>query len=285
MTLFRDFSSKNNLPENELSASEKNAVYYHNIFDYPLTFNELIKWSCANKSEFKKDLKISFKNGFYFVDGREGLVYKRNIRKRISEKKLEKARKAAKILSLIPFIKMVGVTGSLAMKNADKFDDLDMLIITKQGTLWTTRLLSYLLLKMFNLNVRKPGKSNQNDELCLNMWLDEIDLVWSKRERNIYSAHEILQITPLINKEKSYEKFVASNKWTFGYWPNAVEKNIYRYSFKHAKLTKPGLVEKFAFLLQKIYMKTKITREFVSSTRAIFHPRDLSKVIIPKLDT
>lgn len=283
MTLFRDFGIKNNLSEKELDSSEKFSVYYHNIFDYPLTFEELIKWSCVNKLESKKNINISSKNGFYFIAGREGLIYKRNIRRRISERKMEIAKKAAKILSFNPFVKMVGVTGSLAMKNAGKFDDLDLIIITKKNRLWTTRILSYLLLKAFDFNIRKPGEANQKDKLCLNMWMDENHLVWSQKGRNIYSAHEILQIIPLVNKDKSFEKLITVNKWVFNYWPNAVDKNIYKYGFKHTKLTNPGIIEKLAFCLQKRHMKSKMTREVITSTRAIFHPRDLSRQILTKL--
>ena len=55
------------------------------------------------------------------------------------------------------------------------------------------------------------------------MWLDESDMVWQRKDRNIYTAHEIAQIVPLINKDKTYEKFLSHNRWILDFWPNAVK--------------------------------------------------------------
>lgn len=284
MTLFRDFDLKDNISEEGLSFPEKYSVYYHNLFDYPLTFNEFIKWSCGVKLKIKSELKIVSKNGYSFISGREGLVYKRNIRKRYSEKKIAIAKKAAGFLRIIPTIKMIGVTGSVAMYNADRYDDIDLLIITSKGKLWTTRLIAYLLLKLFGFKLRKPFLKDVNNKLCLNMWIDESDLIWKKSARNIYTAHEILQIIPLFTKDGVYDSFMSANGWALKYWPNALGKKHYNIKYNRKKITKFDLFEKAAFCAQIVYMKPRKTREVITRTRAIFHPVDLSKVVFSKLD-
>lgn len=274
--------------EEKFGDGEKLSVLYHNIFDYPLTFAELIRWSAGKSITGITD--ITSKNGYYFVEGREKLIYKRFLRKRVSLKKMGIAKKASKVLSLIPSVKMVAITGSLAMGNSTNESDIDLMIVTKKGSLWSTRILAYLLLYATRYTLRRPRTKSEQDALCLNMWLDESDLIF--KDHNLYTAHEIAQIVPLINKDKTYEKFLLKNKWVLKYWPNAV-----RISSKHqvaSSMRKQNpllhatyyvllLFEKLAFFLQYQYMKPKITREVVTKTRALFHPQDWGKIVLSRL--
>ena len=124
---------------------------------------------------------------------------------------------------------------------------------------------------------------SQKDRLCLNIWLDESNLIW--REGNIYTAHEIAQIVPLANKDRTYEKFLYKNKWILDFWPNAVR--IKPTKILSVKCCSPiiRLLEKIAYRLQYFYMKKKITRETVTPTRAIFHPEDWGQVVLDRLKT
>ena len=279
---------------NKLSRTEVVSVFYHNIFDYPLSFADLIKWDVSNKYEAgTHKLNILYKNNYYFLNGREGLVYKRALRERISVQKMKIARKAAKILSLVPGIKMVAITGSLAMGNAVDSSDIDLMIITKKRLLWTTRIFAYMVIHAFGLSTRKPNDFRQQDKLCLNMWVDESDLIW-RSPRNIYTAHEIAQIIPLVNKDKIYERFLYQNRWIRNFWPNAVRigsKNQVSGSTNQAERTVihdtvyllQSIIEKVALKIQVIYMQKKITNETITTTRAIFHPYDPGKSILTRL--
>lgn len=275
-----------------LEECEKASVFYHNLFDFPMNFVDLVRWRMDEKciASIKNDAIVASKNGYHYFSGRDGLIYKRTLRKRISGKKTEIAKKASKIISFIPSIKMVAVTGSLAMQNSDDNSDIDLMIVTKAGSLWTTRLLSYFVTSLLGVKTRRSGDKKQKDKLCLNMWMDENDLIWHKH--NIYSAHEIAQIVPLINKNNTYEKFLLKNKWILSYWPNAVriknqEARIKEKALKNALFTILDslfiFIEKLAFNLQKNYMKKKISREVVTPTRALFHPQDWSRVVMNRL--
>ncbi|MBU0572628.1 hypothetical protein KKE18_02985 [Patescibacteria group bacterium] len=211
-----------------LGEKEISSLIYHDIFDYPLTPLELINWTAGEKIYFKnlENVKISTKNGFLFLSGKEGSTLKRLMRERISKRKIEKAKKAAKILSFLPTIKMIAITGALAMKNVNEESDIDFLVITKKGSLWTTRLLAMALLKIFGVPRRRYGDKRTKDKLCLNIWLDESDLVWSNNSRDIFTSHEISQIIPLINKDQAYERFLSKNIWITDYWPNATSARV-----------------------------------------------------------
>jgi len=196
-------------------------------------------------------------------------------REKISRTKLLLASKAASFLENIPTIKFVGITGSLAMNNAEEASDIDLMLITKNRTLWTTRGIVLVFLKLFGFKLRRAGQKEEKDKLCLNLWLDEGDLEW--KDRNEFTAHEIVQIKPLINKNNTFEKFLFKNKWILDYWPNAV--TISRFagsdSADSSKFNFVRSVEKLAFQFQYLYMKRKITNEIVRLTRAQFHPRKI----------
>jgi hypothetical protein len=277
-------SDKNVNPQKSLGDCEKFSVYYHDIFDYPLTFADLIKWNSGKDlPKIQKRVEIISKNGYFTLSGKEGLIYKRALRERISAKKLEIARKASKILSFIPSVKFVGVTGSLAMSNSSEESDIDLLIITKNGRLWTSRLFAYLFIAFSGIQTRRPFDRNQKDKLCLNMWLDESDLVW-RSPRNVYTAHEIGQILPLINKDGIYEEFLEKNKWILKYWPNSVKIQSSKVKSKNQTF-RPGITETLAFWLQRKHMKSKMTREVITKTRAIFHPNDWGEIVLSRLSS
>ncbi len=274
----------------ELKSSEKRSIIYHSIFNYPLTETDLKKWTCKYKFNFNQK-KIQFKkvNGFCVLKGQEKNVKKRSNNEKYSKKKLVIAKKAAKLISKIPSVLFIGITGSLAMMNAKKESDIDFLIITKSGWLWVTRLLVYCFLNTTSYILRKPQSENERDALCLNMWLDENDLVWNKKDRNIYTAHEIAQIIPLYNKNKTYQKFLYLNRWILNYWPNsvnmphAISRKFYaKKTIRHTAYSLK-LLEKIAYFFQYQYMKNKITNEVVTPTRALFHPRNNSKFILEKM--
>lgn len=265
-----------------LGKKELISIIYHDIFDYPLTIFELIKWSAGNKVKLSKtqEVKIVGKRGYLSIKDREGIILKRFMRKRISVRKVIIAKRAAKILSFIPTIKMVAVTGALAMENANEEADIDLMIITSKDTLWTTRLFTLLLLDILGIPRRKYGDRNQKNKLCLNIWLDENNLAW--RKRNMFTAHEIAQIKPLVNKEETYEKFISKNKWITDYWPNAVKVQ----SYSRQTDIRPSLLTIFEPLTRKFqlwYMKDKITREVITPTRALFHPVDWGDIVVSKL--
>jgi predicted nucleotidyltransferase len=281
VTQLKDLAEKKRALLNEDEAA---SIIYHDIFDYPLSSAELIKWVAGKKVDISIDETTLFvyKKGLFYLAGREGLVLRRTMRKRASKKKLEIAKAASRLLSKIPTVKAACITGALAMGNADEDSDIDLMVITKKGTLWVTRLISLLALKMFGFDVRRFGQKNEKDKLCLNIWLDETSLAWVKERRSIYSAHEISQVKPLVNKDGTFDRFLQENSWIKDYWPNAAQtrgeagKVDPRTSFF-------TLFENIARKFQFKYMEGKRTREVVTKKRALFHPVDWGEIVATKL--
>lgn len=269
-----------------LTEKELASVIYHDIFDYPLTAVDLIRWEVGQKVNVVSMDSFLFKakSGHYYLKGREGIVLRRLMRERSSKRKLKIAEKAAFLLSFIPTVKFVGITGALAMNNANDESDIDFIIVTKKGTLWTTRLVSLFLFKLFKFKVRRYADKEEKDKLCLNMWIDESSLKISK-QKNIYTAHELAQIVSLVDKEGTFGRLIEENKWIYDYWPNAVsvpKRNKYA-----KKIAKEGLIAKIieplTRKLQFNYMRKKITREVVTPRQAFFHPVDWGSFVTDRL--
>ncbi len=263
----------------KLQESEKASVYYHSIFDYPLSDIDLKKWKATGKIGSQWNV-YKFKK-YYYAQGKFMTINKREKREFISKTKIEIAKRAASLLERIPSVLFVGVTGSVAMHNADKSSDVDLMIITQKGTLWTTRFISWMLFKIAKISVRSYSNRVEKDKICTNIWLDENNIKW--QEKNIFTAHEIAQVIPLINKKETYEKFMKENIWIKKYWQVKKTKNLWE------KINNNGqevlilrFFEPFAYFLQRIYMFGKITNEKVSFGKAIFHTKDLSNIVDKK---
>ncbi|MBI3385283.1 hypothetical protein HY030_03780 [Candidatus Gottesmanbacteria bacterium] len=267
---------------------------YSDIFDYPLTKEELKKWGIKELRSKVEDYprvgikelrsKYRYQDGFYFLSGREKIIALRQKRAEISQKKLVLGEKIAGILQRIPFIKLIAVTGALAMKNSDDKDDIDLLIITQKNRVWLTRVLAVLILEILGKR-RRPNDESFGNKICLNMFLDEDNFKIPSLERNLYAAHEVIQVRPIYNREQTYEKFLKQNSWVDGYLPRVRDKSI---KYEKASIKQNNsfldLVEVICYKLQYVYMKSKITRETVEKNRLLFHPRDTGKIVLEKFE-
>ena len=216
-------------------------LLYADIFQYPYTFDELIGWMPKNRwdrNAVQKQIRyllriksISYKTPFYTLYGHTGNIATRVNRERIARDKWKKARRAANILRLIPTILFVGVTGGLSMQNADEGDDVDFFICAKKGTLWITRFFSTLLLEICGIR-RHPESKVVKDAICLNMFVTENALAVLQSQRDMYIAHEVLQMKPLWEREHAYRTFLLKNRWVSSIFPykwKEVLRNILRH--------------------------------------------------------
>lgn len=138
-------------------------------------------------------------------------------RQSISKNKLISASPFIWLLSLLPCIRLVGISGSCAMLNSRPHDDVDLFIIMSPKLLFTGRLWAIFFASVL-------GKRNGRDSVCLNLFMDEEDLIVPASKRNRYVAHEILQMKPIIDKNNTYGRFISANKWAFRLFPNAKQK-------------------------------------------------------------
>ncbi len=258
------------------------ALVYADIFDYPLTQEEMRLWQVVpGFQQMKADLadeKVERKGSFLFLKGRGKLVGLRKEREEISKKKLLKTLRLLEILRKVWTVKAVFVTGSVAAGNAKEESDIDLMIVTKQGSLWVTRLTVVGILKA--MGKYRGNQGNQGDKICPNIFLDEDHL--GIGERNLYTAHEVLQARCVFDRGGIYLEWLRKNRWGKEYLPKAYKYQILNIKYQKYRLNHKNffgvllLIELMAFLGQYLFMKVKITNERVGWGYAFFHPRDLS---------
>ena len=209
------------MQDNRIYRAIIKTLVYSDVFDYPLRKRELWKFlnirAHINKVSFDKILnqmvlekKIETKNGLYFLNGKKVLVATRLERKKISVNKLEIAKKAAKIISFIPTVKLIGVSGSLSQRNARREDDIDFFIVTAHSSLWITRFFVNVLLLLTGYK-RSIRDSRGMNLVCPNLFLSEDNLSLSSSRRNLFSAREIAQLYILLDRDNTHEKFLTAN--------------------------------------------------------------------------
>lgn len=228
-----------------------------------------------------KGRKIQEKTGRYTIEGYSMHFNKYIVRTGYSNDKLNKLKGYVKILSFFSPIKLIGVSGSLAMMNADKNEDMDIFIITSKGRMWTARFISLILAQFMGLR-RKRGAKRAKDKVCLNLFFDEARLDVPNEKKTKYVAHEILQMKPLIIKGKIYERFLKQNKWVFDIFPNAFD--IFRH-IKKSRISKVknkvpvpriigNLFELVLKSLQNYYIRKHQTTELITQYQLWFFPDD-----------
>ncbi len=194
-------------------------VAYADVFDYPLTADELQRYLIgvnASRAAVRSALAnghlvpgLVCHNGRYFtLAGREAAIEIRRARAAISAELWRRAIRYGRLIGNLPFVRMVAVTGALAMDNVAD-GDIDYLIVTEPERLWLCRALVVGVVKV---------AARRGVTLCPNYFLSERALVLV--ERNLFTAHEVAQMVPLMGLD-TYERLRALNRWTESFLPNA----------------------------------------------------------------
>ncbi len=225
---------------------------------------------------------------YYSIRFGKRLIQVRDQRAAWSVDKWNRARRVARLLRIIPTIQLVGITGGLAMNNASQDDDIDLFIVAAPQTLWITRLLATIITDLLRVR-RHPDDRIITNKICLNMFVTGDALAVPKNERDLFTAHEVLQMIPLLNRNNTYQQFLHSNRWVKTFLPQAWQeksqisnfnvqrgKRFYKNSLSMLIIMIWSLrfIEPLARNVQLWYMRQRRTTEVVSDQVLRFHPRD-----------
>jgi hypothetical protein len=195
-------------------------LLYADIFDYPLTpaeihhflidaatSREAVDHALENSTWLRA--RVAIHGGYVTLPGRQALATLRDERRRSSERLWAAARRWGAVLGCLPFVRMVAVTGALAVDNAPPGDDIDFLIVTAPGRVWLARGLAVMAVRA----ARMFGAG-----LCPNYVLAETAL--EQQRRDLFIAHDLAQMVPLVGC-RVYGQMRAANAWASQYLPQA----------------------------------------------------------------
>lgn len=119
-----------------------------------------------------------------------------------------RAHRVALLLAGLPFVRMVGLTGSLARKVARVDSDIDFFMVAAPGRLFTVRFCVTLLVQL--LGIRRHGRKIAG-RICLNRYqtADALEIIPHTR----YHAEDLSQLVPLIDLDHIFEQFQSANQW------------------------------------------------------------------------
>ena len=219
----RDFGQ----PESRAAEAIFRTLLYGDIFSFPMTEAEihhfLIEFS-ASRGDVQRTLdqsawlaeRIERVNGYCAIRDRAETAQERHRRDTASQRLWPLARRCGILLAHLPFIRMVALTGALAMRNAnDERDDIDYLLVTVAGRVWIARAFAVLVVRLARL---------LGIHLCPNYVLSETALVQSRQD--LFMAHELAQMVPLAGLP-IYDRMRAANDWSAALLPNAQEPFYY----------------------------------------------------------
>lgn len=215
-------------------------VCYYNIFDYPLTAEEIWRWLYADEiGEFNNDLNsviealelnrslkevLDYDEGYYFLKGRREIVETRRERREIAAKKMKIAKNVVSYLRLAPFLKYVAVCNNLAFGNSRKESDIDLLVVMEKGRLWAGR---FFVTALVHLLGRRRHKNKIKDRICLSFFVTTEALDFQPlllAEGDPYFNFWVSQLVPLYDEEDYHQKIQKANGWVLKKMPNAFGK-------------------------------------------------------------
>lgn len=261
----------------DLKQAVAQTIAYSGYFKFPLTPTEVHHWLVSSQvvslSRLKKYLSAISPQDKIF---REKLRQNTQIKINLANNFVAQAR-------FLPGIRLIALTGSVAANNTQNQDDIDLLIITAPNCLWFVRPLVLFLLSL-NFHRRTPGDNfhQTKNAFCPNLWLDTQALSLPRSRRNLYTAHEVLQIKPLLDRQGTYLRFIKANRWTSHYLANAYQSVSNGTTKKeHQKIFSAFLFPlNFVFFVsQYLYMLPKKTTETVTLHSAFFHKNNPSASI------
>jgi hypothetical protein len=195
-------------------------VLYADVFNFPMTVRELqhflihdtpVPLSAVETVLASGNLshRLDIRDGYVVRHGRRDLIPLRMAREQASEQLMPQALRYAVWLSRLPFVRLVALTGALAMRNApDERDDLDYMLVTAPRRVWLARAFSILLVRVVKL---------RGIVLCPNYVLAESALVQERQD--LFIAHEIAQMVPVYG-QALYRHLRDLNRWALTYLPN-----------------------------------------------------------------
>ena len=196
------------------------SVIYSDLFDYPLTVDELHRYlvaPCPTEADLGVALDglvgpyLARVDGFVCLAGREALVGLRRQRERTARARWDAAQRYARWLARVPFARMVAVCGSQAAGSPRPDADIDVFVVTESGRLWIVQVCAMLLRRVARLRSMK---------VCPNYFLaaDSLEV----EPRDLYHAREVAQVVPLWGAS-TYARFRDANTWVAHLLPNLGE--------------------------------------------------------------
>jgi len=247
-------------PLNKLERAILETLAYSDIFEYPLLIEEVHRYLSIRATldqtlnGLSRAKQADSRSGYYFLAGHDIYVDIRTQRAAASIPAFKRAVRYGRILGSMPFVRMVGMTGSLAVMNLSKGADIDYMLVTQPGRLWMARAFAVTFGRM----MRPFGH-----RICVNLLVSESALLWPIHD--LYSAREMCQMIPITGMDV-YRRLCTANTWIESILPNAslessgLQLKVHEPASALQKLLELPLRGEYSDWLERWCMKSQLHR-------------------------
>jgi hypothetical protein len=205
-------------PTREQELAVLRSVIYASLFDYPLTLEQLhtslidVRADADTIASWWRHSEllqatVEHRHGLYFPAGRGDLLPTRTRREAVSLDLLDRDRRILWLVSHMPFVRMVALSGSLAHLNAEGSADLDLFMITAPHRVWSVTLAVLVIARLHGWRKR----------MCLNYVVSERAM--AVQPADLFSANQIIHLQPLTGPDV-FRRFVQANPFVRACYPN-----------------------------------------------------------------
>jgi len=192
-------------------------VVYSSLFDYPLTAGQVAHALAGARATDREVLQayraseplrdaVDYREGFFFPIGRAELIGRRRAREAGSRRLLDRYRHVLKLIGLVPWTRLVALSGSAAHLNVERGGDIDLFIVTRGPRAWSVTLAIVLLTKA--LGCRRT--------FCANYVITDEALAVGQPD--LFSANQIIHLRPVVD-DGTFARFVAANPFVTRFYP------------------------------------------------------------------
>jgi hypothetical protein len=199
---------------NEIEEAILRTILYADVFYFPMTAREIHHFLIADTPTSLQSIEEALTcsprlarlvetDDIYFARaGRSDLIRLRIERERASHELWSRALFYGRWLARLPFVRMVALTGALAMRNAaNARDDVDYVLVTAEHRVWLARAFAIVLVRLGRL---------RGITLCPNYVLAEGAL--EQERHDLFIAHEVAQMVPISGFDV-YHTMRDCNRW------------------------------------------------------------------------
>jgi glycosyltransferase involved in cell wall biosynthesis len=195
---------RNQPSTDDIEKAIRKTVAYSNLFDYPLTPDELHERLFdveVDEPRFRSVL-ASLK-----LPKNPELEKLRSERERISDEAIRRVESNLRTLASFPFVRMIAFSGSTAHRNMTSTEDVDLFLIVEDGKLWAMFLSAMVWAKIKGLR----------RTLCMNYLLSDAALPLFETDE--FTAQQVASLKPVFGRA-TYDRFIGANPFVRRRFPN-----------------------------------------------------------------
>jgi glycosyltransferase involved in cell wall biosynthesis len=201
------------------------AVVYADLFDSPLPVPEALRGALGfalDAQELRRlaaqprvaSLLTLHPSGFLVLTGREHLVDAMPEREALTHALLEKNRPTLALLSSLPFVRSLLISGGLAHKNPGARPDVDLFVLAAGGRAYTAYTMLFLATRL----------TGTRHLICPNYLVDERELA-VVYHRDLFTAHQLVSSRPFSGHPAYAALCRANEAWVRSVFPAFVPRD------------------------------------------------------------